>query len=984
MKRVVLFLSFLSMCFLLYGQNLESTLKSYQFDGKFYNSNLSFPFRGNAIKSFQIWEDENGQATIQSVSQQTAWKTATAINPQKEKVYWLKTRMQGSTIFNGTQLLHVTPELGNDLYSFDHIDIYVPDGKGGFDHQKTGDHIPLRNRSYSLWANLIQFELTVNDTFDIYVRLGGMDRYFPTEKFGLWHIDSASVFPRQLEEASKKILYYGIMSIQFMFFLCLFFIEKERIHLTYSGLILGLFLSFAFIFSNYHTYVPFPLLKDYHFFIFMLGLFITKWSSLKFVETYFNYPIKEGYSKRMIKYTIVFYAVLDLFTFIKISMGSFTANRSLFVAVMACASLVFVPFFYLAIKARHVHHALRKLFYIAFIPLALTLLLIASWDFIFPFLENFLKEEYIFYRIYLRNLSMIMIVFMLSVLALSIGYRKILLKQEKDKALQQNLINQQTILENKLQTEQLQEINKMKTRFFTNITHELRTPLTIIMGINNELAERNQELDIDEPTKQQMEQSHHLIQRNSNNLLHLINQLLDFSKADSGMLTLDMQQADIIPYLNYLTESFISKAQEKNIRLVFYPEINKLVMDFDEIKIQHLVYNLLSNALKFTERDGKVVLHAQQVSHDEKSHLSIKVKDSGLGIPKEELEAIFDRFYQIAPSNTRKGEGTGIGLALTKELVELMGGSIEAESVLGEGTVISILLPIHNQAAYSESSWSEKPTPIAAPIEPETIIDFEDSELEDAPLLLIVEDNQDITLYIRQFLQDQYQIQTALNGKEGIELAFKTIPDIIISDVMMPQKDGFELTKTLKSDPRTSHIPIVLLTAKATETGKMEGLKKGADAYLMKPFNKTELMIRLEQLLALRKALQERYLGAQQEPSSTINKVPEEELSLDEQFLNKLQNYLDKHIADPEINIEKLCKAVNLGQSQLYRKLKALTNNTPNSYVRTLRLHKAMEMLKSTKLNISEIAYATGFKDPNYFSRAFHKQFGNSPREFRK
>ncbi|MCF8247048.1 MAG: helix-turn-helix domain-containing protein [Saprospiraceae bacterium] len=525
----------------------------------------------------------------------------------------------------------------------------------------------------------------------------------------------------------------------------------------------------------------------------------------------------------------------------------------------------------------------------------------------------------------------------------------------------------------------LQELDALKSRLYTNITHEFRTPLTVIMGMIENIRGHENERK--------------LIRRNSKNLLRLINQLLDLSKLDSGTMKMDVVQGDIINYLQYLTESFHSMAHEKKVRLTFYSEIPELVMDFDEVKIQHVVYNLLSNAIKFTEAGGKVVLHANQTERNGQPFLKLKVQDTGVGIPQDQVKHIFDRFFQADNSSTRKGEGTGIGLALTKELVELMGGSISVESTAGKGTNFTLLLPIRLEAntplPQTEFPSSRSLAPELVPDLPAPIVAAPTDETEvlvtEKPVLLVIEDNADVVTYIVGLLEKEYDITTAPNGQVGIEKAFEIIPDIIISDVMMPEKDGYEVCETLKHDERTSHIPIILLTAKAEASDRITGLRKGADAYLMKPFNKEELYVRLEKLLELRRALQLRYAGMRNDifSKNVISAPSPAEPTLDDRFLQKLQNTVMEHLDKADLGAEELSRAVHLSQSQLYRKMNALTGEPPNAFIRKIRLHRAKEMLESTELNISEIAYSVGFNDPNYFSRAFHKEFGKAPSEYR-
>lgn len=524
----------------------------------------------------------------------------------------------------------------------------------------------------------------------------------------------------------------------------------------------------------------------------------------------------------------------------------------------------------------------------------------------------------------------------------------------------------------KAESLRLRELNNIKTRLYTNITHEFRTPLTVIMGMSNQIRGHSEEKK--------------LIRRNSQNLLRLINQLLDLSKLDSGMLEINPIQADIVSYIHYLTESFFSMAEEKQIRLTFYPEVKKLVMDFDEEKIQHIVYNLLSNAIKFTPNGGKVILHLKKIEQHSQFWLQIKISDTGVGIAKENLERIFDRFYQVENNDKSTFAGTGIGLALTKELVELLGGEIVVESEVGSGTDFLILLPIKREVATIETALatgSLLPEDDAESAKNFTIAtDWNtNNQAEEKPSLLLIEDNRDVIRYIETLLQKDFQIETARNGQEGIDKALELIPDIIISDVMMSEKDGYEVCNILKNDERTSHIPIILLTAKATQEDRIKGLRRGADAYLIKPFHKEELFIRLKKLLDLRQALQAHYAGNN---LFTNHPSAKKESSLDDIFLQKLINVVQEHLDDAELGVAHLCRAVKRSNTQVNRKLKALTGKTPSQFIRAVRLQRAIELLQTTDLNISEIAYQVGFNDPNYFSRSFSEEFGYPPNATRK
>ncbi len=529
----------------------------------------------------------------------------------------------------------------------------------------------------------------------------------------------------------------------------------------------------------------------------------------------------------------------------------------------------------------------------------------------------------------------------------------------------------QNQLKRKLEQEEalrLRELDTVKTRLYTNITHEFRTPLTVILGMIDNIRGHRQERS--------------LIKRNSKNLLRLINQLLDLSKLDSGTMKMDAVQDDVINYLRYLTESFYSMAQERKINLQFTSAIDELVMDFDEVKLQHVVYNLLSNALKFTPEGGTVLFQTDRTTRNGKAVLHMKLKDTGVGIPADKLPHIFDRFYQADNSNTRKGEGTGIGLSLTHELVQLMGGIINVKSEEGVGSTFSIWLPILNTAPAGKLPEEvARRKELEKELIPDTLTEKADRKKEngiaqngDLPILLIIEDNKDVAHYIRSILEESYIIHWSKDGEAGIEKALEIVPDIIISDVMMPKKDGFEVTNFLKNDERTSHIPIILLTAKADVDSRLEGLERGADAYLAKPFNKKELKVRLDKLVELRQTLQARYAQTPI-PQPTPNKS----LQIEDAFLKRMNDIIEANLDNAEFSVVDFSQEAGMSQSQLLRKLKALTGKSAVAYLRSVRLHRAKEMLSKGELNVSEVAYEVGFSDPLYFSRAFSKEFGFPP-----
>ena len=531
------------------------------------------------------------------------------------------------------------------------------------------------------------------------------------------------------------------------------------------------------------------------------------------------------------------------------------------------------------------------------------------------------------------------------------------------------------------QNQRLEQLDRSKSMLYTNITHEFRTPLTVILG----MAER-----LDSSLQSEGNFLHRkklrLISRNGRNLLQLINQMLDLSKIESNGLHLNNVNSDIIRYVRYITESFHSLANAHNIMLQIRTNKTGLQMDFDPEKFRQILANLLSNAMKYTSSGGKVTVRVDTDARPGQpvEEFVLKVEDTGYGIPPEDLPKIFDRFYRSSDQIAKAG-GTGIGLALTKELITLMHGTIEVKSKLGVGTTFTVRLPISRDARPQAKIAGQIESPIVRPGSGTILSDGNYQarpENNQAPRLLIVEDSADVVDFLGECLEGHFRLEYAFNGRIGIERALGSIPDIILSDVMMPEKDGFDLCEALKNDQRTSHIPIVLLTARADRESRVRGLRHGADAYLQKPFNRDELMVTLENLLEMRQKLQQRFLVE-------INPVvpstsPRESLDPEELFLLKVRETIEKNLPNTEFGIPQLCRTVGLSRSQIHKKIKALTGLSTSLYWRSIRLEHARNLLLNSDHNVSEVAYLVGFSDPKYFSRLYAEKYRASPSMTRK
>ncbi len=558
-----------------------------------------------------------------------------------------------------------------------------------------------------------------------------------------------------------------------------------------------------------------------------------------------------------------------------------------------------------------------------------------------------------------------------------------------------------------VQADQLVELDIEKNKFFSNISHEFRTPLTLILGPLERL--------IGSPKDENQKEQLTMIRRNARRLQMLINQLLSLSKLESGKMKLKTRSENIVKLTRMFLQSFHSMAEDKGIKLEFETDAEEYIVCVDTGKFEKIVNNLLSNAFKFTERGGfiKVAISSPQsaVSSPQSGNrvltagcqlptgdcLQIKFSDTGRGIKKEDLPHVFDRFYQVDEKQMRTNLGTGIGLALTKELVELHHGTITAESEPGMGTTFTVLLPrgkdhlSEDEISESANSGSEKEDELinddylfAEDIATKTDKKAEETVNDNLPLLLIVEDNEDMRSHIKSYLTGSFNIIEATNGREGAEKAIEHIPDLIVSDLMMPKLDGNEMTLMLKTDERTSHIPIILLTAKASKESKMEGLETGADDFLTKPFDADELLVRVNNLINQRKRLREIF---GKKLSFAVSPGPAELkdsgiTSMDEQFMKKAYETAEREMANPEFDVSAFSKQMGLSRMQLHRKLTALTNQSATEFIKVIRLNKAAVLLKSKSATAAEIGYDVGFNTPAYFSTCFKEHFGKSPSEY--
>ncbi|KAA3617505.1 MAG: hybrid sensor histidine kinase/response regulator [Calditrichaeota bacterium] len=510
-----------------------------------------------------------------------------------------------------------------------------------------------------------------------------------------------------------------------------------------------------------------------------------------------------------------------------------------------------------------------------------------------------------------------------------------------------------------LETEKLKEVNNMKSRFFASISHEFRTPLTLISGpverLLKQISNKKQISDLNR------------IQDNATRMNKLVDMYLELSRLESGNITLQKEEQNIIPILKSILASFESIAEAKEIELQFRSSIFSAICMVDTEKFELIIINLISNAIKFTPQNGIVTLCAE--TSEMQNQLLIKVEDTGVGIPQNQLSNIFKMYYQVENEINKRISGTGIGLTMAKELTQLHGGKIEVESILGVGTTFEITIPV---SAVHEISVEEKSGTNRQLTNP----NFDEID-RDKKLILIVEDNHQMQDYIKSHLDDEYEIKLAADGKQGFAKAIKTNPALIISDVMMPEMDGYEFCSKIKNDFRTSHVPVILLTAKIEDKDMMEGLATGADNYLKKPFKAAELHVRIKNLIENRSRLHRKFQTDQRMDLKEFKVT-----SADELFLEKCHNIINENLSKSEFSVQDFANEMALSRIHLYRKLKALTGLNTNKYIQTIRLKKAALLLVSGHGNISQVAYDCGFSNPSYFAEAFKEMFSISPTEY--
>ena len=525
-----------------------------------------------------------------------------------------------------------------------------------------------------------------------------------------------------------------------------------------------------------------------------------------------------------------------------------------------------------------------------------------------------------------------------------------------------------------VEVDKLRELDQTRSRFFANISHEFRTPLTLILGPVVEAIEKKQDLQVEQLP---------LVQRNARRLLRLVNQLLDTAKFEAGSMRLRAARADLVSFLKSITYSFSTLAEQQEIDLRFETESTAIEAFYEQEKLEQVFYNILSNAFKFTPQGGAVTVTCRTT---EDGFVEVAVRDTGIGISADRLPYVFDRFYQVPDATPSTNEGTGIGLSLTRALVELHHGTISVTSEPSAGAEFVVSLPLGDAHLKEEERTAASATEKSALLEkdePDSGAVLMPSPTSDEIMgqlrVLIVEDNADVATYVQSHLDGDYEVHIAGDGRQGLHMARDLIPDLIITDVMMPHMDGYAFSQQIRSDERTSHVPIVMLTAKAEEADKLAGLEIGVDDYLLKPFSPRELQVRVRNLIALRQRLRKKFATA-----TVIRPSDIEATSLDRSFLERVVKHIEGHLSDSEFTTERLAEEVGMSISQLNRKLNALIDQPAGQLLRLMRLQRGADLLAQRAGSIAEIAYLVGFSSQAHFSTSFKKQFGVTPSVYQK
>ncbi len=917
----------------------------------------SVPKHLSIAQQLEIYTDATWQADFLDINKQAFIPFSRLQDFDYSNAYWLRFQVRNRSAVPLTAYFPLSIPAENSLRRT-RIPLFEADFyKVHDDNQKTrtkgGRLSNERKASYTPHKQYLELQLHPNELATYYLRLRYDWREFKTTH----HLKPMLISKAELDR--RELLYsqdsgqtrhfrFAFLAIALMISLinlAQFCLNRDKAYLMYATYAMGLFLLY---FLKYEEALPFDNrfffgkffgeYYDYFDILFFQSVFFSQFLFYRyFFHTARDYPFFDQRIALGLRLLVGVF-LIDILSYF------FFGGHAIFGFIHTLLPLLLLPYILYLI---YIAYTIQTRLSAIIVTGSLILILLSSLGIVAQFFSKNLLQQLPAFFHEPDNYSPIGAIIEFILFSVALGYRVGVVESRN------------------MELENAKQIAELRKQLYTNITHEFRTPLTLIISPLQEMIAGR--------FKGNMQQYQKIMLRNAERLLQLINQLLDLSKLEAGELRVQASESDVVQFTRAIAMSFESLALRKQIDFQLDLSPNPIPAWFDRDKMEKVLTNLLSNAFKFTSEEGRIRVLVRQ----QEKQVHISVEDNGIGIPAEQLPHIFKRFYQVEQPSMRQLEGSGVGLALTREIVELHGGTIHVQSKENEGSRFDLYFPIDGlQFSAQEKIQATRPTKTVATAKT-SLPHIPDFTSNNSRILLVVEDNADVRRYVVEQLQDRYQVLEAEHGKAGLELALTHIPDLIISDVMMPEMDGIELCKRLKQNEKTSHIPIIILTAKADRTDRLEGLQIGADDYLTKPFDSEELQLRATNLVQQRQQLIERF--------SKIGSVairPVKPVSPEEIFLQKAVKIVRERMEDEEFGVVELADALLMSRHQLHRKIKALTDKSPSVFIRSLRLQAAKDLLQQGEYNVSEVAFRLGFNSLAYFSKCFAQEFGQPPSAF--
>ena len=873
-------------------------------------------------------------------------------------IYWGKIQVRSSEALAGWTLHFEDKMIGTPAWgkSNGKVDVYVFAENQLISHKKTGVEYPKKVRDVKAnWVlNQVSLDdLPINKVITLVIKAKGNSLGYPPY-FNLTARSPEHKWYHQIYQFhnSFNIFMFGVTFIIFLYHVLQFVYLKERVFMWFSIWLLFCMLTHAMTIG-----LLIGMVAKFRFAIWALianGIFCSFWFfGRSFIDSKNKFPLIDKFMLGLASFLSVEILIVAGYVVLFEPQTYFTGVGIHYVVLNIYTICSLVLSIILVLKKE----TFARYFGIGSIVASVFLILGTLWA------MGIIKPTAYFLDPFATG-----IFFQIVIYSFGIAYRQQVISK---KAQDQKLLAQKSYAE----VQRVRDLDEIKTRFFANISHEFRTPLTLIKGPLKQASKEG----TDYPTTGDVvlsSKAYQIIENNTERLQNLVDQLLDLSKIESGKVYLSLKQGGIVKFLRSIIFSFESIAERNNIGLntSFPSEVDHAFYDRD--KLEKIVTNILSNAFKYTTSNGAVNV---MVDLNE-THLNLEISDTGKGMSKEDLKRIFERFYRVAGNEEK---GSGIGLALTKELVDLHNGNISVDSTKNIGTTFKVRLPILLEGLPEAISITDKSVSLTESLNdvvpipnPETNIEASSKtqKSQEHAVVLVVEDNADLRYFISDILKNHYRILTAEDGLQGERMAFEHIPDVVISDIMMPKRDGYELCNSLKANPKTSHIPIILLTAKAGQKHKIEGLTQGADAYLTKPFDDQELLLRMKNLIDARKKLWDHFKSLDMLLVDDIKVC-----SIDDKFLQDVLKTIKENLDNEQFGVGDIARNVGFSRSQLHRKLTALCGKSTNQLIIEVRMNEALRMLKQKVGTVSEIAYSVGYSNLSYFTKSFKEKFGKLP-----